>query len=125
MALSSSLSALAVPDLHGKVALVTGASTGIGAAVARAFGAQGMKVAVHYNQSQDPAEQVATDIEAAGGQARLVRADVRDSSAIRQAVAQVLQEFGQIDVLINKPAAWCDGYLSPNSPTSSSTRCCT
>ncbi len=99
--LSSSLSALAVPDLRGKVALVTGASTGIGAAVARALGAQGMKVAVHYNQSQGPAEQVAADIKAAGGQALLVRADARDSSAIRQAVAQVLQAFGQIDVLIN------------------------
>lgn len=98
---NSSLSALAVPDLHGKVALVTGASTGIGAAVARTLGAQRMKVAVHYNQSEGPAREVAAAVEAAGGQALLVKADVRDSAAIRQTVAQVLQAFGRVDVLIN------------------------
>jgi 3-oxoacyl-[acyl-carrier protein] reductase len=95
------LAGLAIPDLRGRVALVTGASTGIGAAAARARGAQGMKVAVHYNQSEGPAVEVARDIEAAGGTALLVRADVRDSDAIRHTVAQVLQAFGRIDVLVN------------------------
>ena len=90
-----------LPDLRGKVVLVTGASTGIGAAAARAFGAQGMKVAVHYNQSEGPAREVAAAVEAAGGAALLVKADVRDSLAIRTAVAQVLQSFGQIDILVN------------------------
>ena len=88
-------------DLRGKAALVTGASTGIGAAVARAFGAQGMKVAVHYNSSEGPAREVAAAIQAAGGEAVVVRADVRDTAAIRACVQQVLQAFGRIDVLVN------------------------
>ncbi|MEO7393272.1 MAG: SDR family NAD(P)-dependent oxidoreductase [Ramlibacter sp.] len=90
-----------MPDLRGRVALVTGASTGIGAAVARAMGAQGMKVAVHYNQSEGPAAEVADAVRKGGGEALLVRADVRDSAAVRQSVAQVLQAFGRIDVLVN------------------------
>lgn len=90
-----------IPDLRQRVALVTGASTGIGAAVAQAFGAQGMKVAVHYNQSEGPAKEVAEAVRRAGGEALLVKADVRDSGAIGQAVAQVLQAFGRIDVLVN------------------------
>jgi 3-oxoacyl-[acyl-carrier protein] reductase len=98
---SSSLAGMALPDLRGRVALVTGASTGIGAAVARAMGAQGMKVAVHYNQSEGPAAEVAGAIRQAGGEALLVKADVRDSAAIPQAVAQALQAFGRIDVLVN------------------------
>lgn len=92
---------LRIPDLCGKVALVTGASLGIGAAVARAFGAQGMKVAVHYNRSAGPAQEVASAIEAAGGEAMLVAADVRDCDAIRSCMAQVKQKFGRIDVLVN------------------------
>ena len=100
-ATSSSLAATALPDLRGRVALVTGASTGIGAAVAQAFGAQGMKVAVHYNQSQGPANEVAEAIRKAGGEAILVKADVRESAAIKQCVAQVAQAFGRIDVLVN------------------------
>jgi 3-oxoacyl-[acyl-carrier protein] reductase len=90
-----------LPDLRGKVALVTGASTGIGAAVAKAFGAQGMKVAVHYNSSEGPAKEVAAAVKAAGGEALLVKADVRDSAAIRTATQQVLQDFGRLDVLVN------------------------
>jgi 3-oxoacyl-[acyl-carrier protein] reductase len=97
----SSTFTMVLPDLRDRVVLVTGASTGIGAAAARAFGAQGMKVGVHYNQSAAPAAQVAADIDAAGGQALPVQADVRDSAAIRAAVAQVLQAFGRIDVLVN------------------------
>jgi 3-oxoacyl-[acyl-carrier protein] reductase len=100
-ATSSSLAAIALPDLRGRVALVTGASTGIGAAIAQAFGAQGMKVAVHYNQSEGPAKDVAEAIRKAGGEAVLVKADVRDSAAIQQCVAQVVKAFGRIDVLVN------------------------
>jgi 3-oxoacyl-[acyl-carrier protein] reductase len=69
--------------------------------VARGFGAQGMKVAVHYNQSEGPAKEVAAAIKASGGEAVLVQADVRDSDAIKKAVQQVAQAFGRIDVLVN------------------------
>jgi 3-oxoacyl-[acyl-carrier protein] reductase len=98
---SPPVTAVAIPDLRGRVALVTGASTGIGAAAARALGAQGMKVGVHYNQSEGPAAEVADAIRQSGGEALLVRADIRDSAAIQRAAAQVLQAFGRIDVLIN------------------------
>ena len=88
-------------DLKGKTALVTGASTGIGAAVALAYAAQGMHVAVHYNSSVDAAQQVVDSIRAAGGRAFALRADVRDSAAIRDVVQQADAQLGGIDVLVN------------------------
>jgi 3-oxoacyl-[acyl-carrier protein] reductase len=100
-ATTASLAALALPELRGRCALVSGASTGIGAAVARAFGAQAMKVAVHYNQSEGPAREVADAVKQAGGEALLVQADARDSAAIGRAVAKVREAFGGIDVLVN------------------------
>jgi 3-oxoacyl-[acyl-carrier protein] reductase len=100
-ATTAALAALALPELRGRCALVSGASTGIGAAVARAFGAQGMKVAVHYNQSEGAAREVADAVKQAGGEALLVQADARDSAAIARAVAQVREAFGGIDVLVN------------------------
>jgi 3-oxoacyl-[acyl-carrier protein] reductase len=88
-------------DLKGKSILITGASTGIGAAAARAFGRYGANVAVHYNRSKEQAEEVAKDIRALGVSAITVAADVRDSQAIDAAVAQTVEAFGKIDVLIN------------------------
>ncbi len=88
-------------DLAGKVILVTGASTGIGAAAARAFGAQGAQVVIHYNSSATEAEAVATDIRQRGGKALTVSADVRDSEAVARSVESVIAQCGRIDVLIN------------------------
>jgi 3-oxoacyl-[acyl-carrier protein] reductase len=89
------------PDLEDKIVLVTGASTGIGAAVARAFGKEGAKVAVHYNASREAAEQVAADVRGSGGDARLVAGDVTRADDVRRIVAQTLAGFGAIDVLVN------------------------
>jgi len=88
-------------DLKGKTALVTGASTGIGAAVAIAFAARGMRVAVHYNSSADAANQVVDTIRSAGGDAFALQADVRDTAAIRECVKQMVSRLGRIDVLVN------------------------
>jgi 3-oxoacyl-[acyl-carrier protein] reductase len=92
-------------DLKGKVALITGASTGIGAAVARRFGALGAKVAVHYNSSADAAEAVAADIRAAGSDAITLRADARSSDQMRKLVTDTVARFGRIDILVNNAGA--------------------
>jgi 3-oxoacyl-[acyl-carrier protein] reductase len=87
--------------LEGRVALVTGASRGIGAAIATAFGAQGAAVIVNYHRSADRAAAVAQAVEKAGGQARALQADVSDGPAVRALVAAALAAFGRIDVLVN------------------------
>ena len=88
-------------DLKGRSALVTGASTGIGAAVAIGFAARGMRVAVHYNSSADAANQVVATIKSAGGEAFALQADVRDSAAITRVVKEANERLGGIDVLVN------------------------
>ncbi|MGG5888122.1 SDR family NAD(P)-dependent oxidoreductase [Falsiroseomonas sp. HC035] len=90
-----------IDDLAGKAVLITGSSTGIGAAVARGFGAQGMRVAVHGNSNMEQAEQVAADVRAAGGEAVVLRADVRDATACTELVETACKAFGRLDILIN------------------------
>lgn len=95
------MSALRIPDLEGKVYLVTGASIGIGAAVARALGEQGCAVAVHYNSSKKEAEAVAADIEKAGAKALLVGGNVAKSGGAAALVDATTKAFGRLDGLIN------------------------
>lgn len=85
----------------GQAVLITGASTGIGAALARAFGAAGANVVVHYNSSGEEAQAVARDVEAVGGQALLVQADVTNIEHLRLMVARTQESFGRVDILIN------------------------
>ena len=88
-------------DLRDKVVLITGASTGIGAAAARAFARCGSRVVVHYNRSRDAAEAVAGDVRAQGGDPLLVEGDVTADGAIERIAAAAVERFGRIDVLVN------------------------
>lgn len=90
-----------ISDLAGKAVLITGASTGIGAALAREFAAQGALVGLHYNASVDAAEALAREIEAAQGKVQLIRADVSTGAGARSAVDQAVAAFGRLDGLIN------------------------
>src|SRR5947209_10360209 len=88
-------------DLKDKVVLITGASTGIGAAAARAFARLGSKIVIHYNASKHAAEAVRSDVAAMGTEGALVHGDVTRTDDIKRIVAESVHAFGRIDVLIN------------------------
>jgi 3-oxoacyl-[acyl-carrier protein] reductase len=85
----------------GRVALVTGASRGIGAAVARLLASRGMRVVVNYRSSREEADEVVASIRSAGGQAMPVQADVRDGSAVLGMVEQARAAMGDVEVLVH------------------------
>ncbi|GAA3111927.1 SDR family NAD(P)-dependent oxidoreductase [Streptomyces echinatus] len=94
-------------DLTGKVALVTGGSRGIGAAIAKRLADAGAAVALTYVQAEDQAREVAKRIEADGGRAAVVRADLTRPDDAAEAVEQTVRELGGIDILVNNA-----GFLS-------------
>jgi pteridine reductase len=91
-------------ELRGRTALVTGAGHRVGRAIAVALGAQGMRVAVHYNATADGARETARQIRGAGGEAEIVSADLTHVDAAEQLVGSVVQTFGGLDVLVNSAA---------------------
>jgi len=91
--------------LQDRVALVTGAGTGIGRGIAETFARHGVKVAVNYSRSRDAAEEVVRDIRAAGGTAVAIGASVSDDCEVRGMVDQIAREFGRLDILVNN-AGW-------------------
>lgn len=94
-----------IDDLKGKRILVTGSSTGIGAAVAKACAGLGAKVAVHYNSSRGEAQSLVDAITAEGGEAILIGGDVSQSQGARQVVDEAAAGLGGLDVLINNAGA--------------------
>jgi 3-oxoacyl-[acyl-carrier protein] reductase len=103
-------------SLQGKVALVTGASKGIGAAIARELAARGAAVAVNYSGSQAAAEKIVAEIEAAGGKAIAVQANLADPASIAPLVEAVATKLGPIDVLVNNAGIYEFGPLEAVTP---------
>jgi 3-oxoacyl-[acyl-carrier protein] reductase len=87
--------------LNGKVAVVTGASKGIGAGIARTLAAEGAAVVVNYASSKRDADQIVGEIERAGGKAIAVQGDVSRPADVKRVFAEAKQAFGKLDVLVN------------------------
>ncbi len=92
--------------LAGKVALVTGASKGIGASIAKHLAAEGASVVVNYSSSKAGADKVVADIVAAGGKAIAVQADVAKSADIDRLIAETKKAYGRLDVLVNNAGVY-------------------
>src|SRR5258707_10068561 len=87
--------------LEGKIALITGGSRGIGAAIAKRLAADGANVAISYTKGSDAAASVLKEIERAGGKAIAIQADASDAAAVNAAVEKTVATFGRVDVLVN------------------------
>lgn len=93
-------------DLTGKVAIVTGASKGIGAGVAKTLAATGAAVVVNYASSREGADKVVAEITQSGGKAIAVQGDVSQSADVGRLFADAKQAYGQIDILVNNAAVF-------------------
>jgi 3-oxoacyl-[acyl-carrier protein] reductase len=92
--------------LAGKVAVVTGASKGIGAAIAKLYAAEGAAVIVNYSSSKTAADQVVAEIAAAGGKAVAVQGDVSKQADIARLFAQAVETYGKVDILVNNAGVY-------------------
>src|SRR6476659_5334058 len=89
------------PNLKEKVALITGGSSGIGAATARMLAANGARIAINFHQNRTGAEKVRDEIVSAGGKAICVQADVANSSEVDALIKRAVEELGPMDILVN------------------------
>ena len=97
--------------LTGKVAVVTGASRGIGREIAKTLGAEGATVVVNYNGSKDKAEEVVKEIREAQGKAEAVQCDVSDFEKAGELMDHVIKTYGRVDILVNNAGITRDGLL--------------
>lgn len=97
--------------MYEKIAVVTGGSRGIGAAIAKKLASQGMTVIINYCGSEDRALAVKSEIEAAGGQAEAWRCDISDCGQCEAFVKAVMEKYGRIDVLVNNAGITRDGLM--------------
>ena len=97
--------------LQGKVAIVTGASKGIGAGIAKAFAAQGASVVVNYASSKASADAVVAEITQAGGKAVAVQGSVAKEAEVKQLFAESHEAFGRLDILVNNAGVYQFGAL--------------
>ena len=97
--------------LENKVALVTGASRGIGRAIAERLAKDGATVIVNYNGSRDKAEAVVKEIEEAGGKAEAYQCSVADFAGVEEMMSYVIKTYGRIDILVNNAGITRDGLL--------------
>ena len=97
--------------LTGKTAIITGASRGIGAEIARKFAEAGAKIVVNYSGSQDKAEAVVASIQANGGEAIAVKANVSDAEAVKAMIDETMASFGSIDILVNNAGITRDNLM--------------
>ena len=103
-------------NLRGKIAVVTGGSRGIGRAICLELAAQGAAVVVNYNQSEAEAQQVVAEIEAMGGAAAAVQADVGVAYHVERLFKQVISTWGTIDILVNNAGMTRDGMIMMMKP---------
>ena len=97
--------------LAGKIAVVTGASRGIGRAIAIRLAGEGATVVINYNGSKEKAEEVKQEIEGAGGKAAVCQCNVADFDQCQAFIQKVIDEFGRIDILVNNAGITRDGLL--------------
>lgn len=98
-------------DLTGKTAIITGASRGIGAEIAKRFAAAGANVVVNYSGSQQKAEAVVEAIEENGGKAIAVKANVADADTVKAMVDETISHFGTVDILVNNAGITRDNLM--------------
>ncbi|WP_075617526.1 3-oxoacyl-[acyl-carrier-protein] reductase [Paenisporosarcina indica] len=97
--------------LNGKTAIVTGASRGIGAEIAKYLAKEGARVIVNYSGSQSKAEEVVKEIEAFGGEALAVQASVSDADSVTALISATMEHFGSIDILVNNAGITRDNLI--------------